>query len=230
MLAAQGIHAFGVLKGIDLDVAPGEALAILGPSNSGKSLLLKILAGLRTPDRGSIFLEDKEVTGRPCREIGMTFQQGGLFDSWSVGENLRFAQEETREEGMIPISQALSEVGLSGTEALAIAELSGGMQKRLGLARAFSLCPKVLLLDEPTAGLDPLTARSILSLIQKMKSQYGMALILVTSDPAQAEYLCKEMIFLSEGVVRQRGKLAALRTSGFPDVVQFLSGSEEGPL
>jgi len=233
MLAAHDL-CFGILDHLNIKVEQGESLAVLGPSNSGKSLLLKTLAGLRKPDSGQVQLGKLEVTGRPNPALGMTFQQGGLFDSWTVGENLQFALEEKpKQEGSeasLTPKEALLAVGLEGTENRRISELSGGMQKRLGIARALMLRPRALLLDEPTAGLDPLTARQILSLIGSLREKYGMSVILVTSDPAQAEQVCENMILLLEGKIHEAGAIALLRKKGSPQTVQFLSGSAEGPL
>lgn len=233
MLVAENLH-FGILRDLSLRIDRAEALAVLGPSNAGKSLLLKILAGLRRPERGRVLLAGQDVTGRPNAALGMTFQQGGLFDSWNVGENLRFALEEkpplAGSESSLSPEAALSAVGLEGTETRRIGELSGGMQKRLGIARALMLRPRALLLDEPTAGLDPLTARQILSLIGKIRDEFGMSVILVTSDPAQAEQVCEKMILLLDGRNHEQGAIADLRQHGTPATRQFLSGSAEGPL
>jgi len=233
VLKAEAIH-FGILSGIDLSLpSDGAALAVLGPSNAGKSLLLKVLAGLRRPERGRVFLDDKEVTGKPHPSIGMTFQQGGLFDSWTVGENLAFALQESRvglDDEENEIALVLSAVGLQGTSSRYLHELSGGMQKRLGIARALLLKPQVLLLDEPTAGLDPLTSRQILTLIDDLKKTRGVSIVLVTSDPAQAEQVCQDMIFLVDGKVLDSGAFSELVRSGSAEARQFLSASAEGPL
>jgi len=233
VLKAEAIY-YGVLSGIDLSLpSEGAALAVLGPSNAGKSLLLKVLAGLRRPERGRVFLDEKDVTGKPHPSIGMTFQQGGLFDSWTVGENLAFALQESgvaSSDEKKEIALVLSAVGLEGTASRSLHELSGGMQKRLGIARALLLKPRVLLLDEPTAGLDPLTSRQILTLINDLKRNRGVGVILVTSDPAQAEQVCGSMMFLVDGKVLDCGGFSELKQSGSAEAKQFLSASAEGPL
>jgi phospholipid/cholesterol/gamma-HCH transport system ATP-binding protein len=164
----------------------------------------------------------------------MTFQRSGLFDSLTCGENLAFALREVRHlavRELAPrVAQALSEVGLGGQENLRVHEMSGGMQKRLGIARALLLSPRVILYDEPTAGLDPLTAHAINDLIDDVRKKYAMSLVLVTSDPRQAYRLCDHLGFLYRGRFLAQGTMAQMHDSKEPAVRQFLRGEAKGPL
>lgn len=230
-----------VLDGVELEIPKGEAFGVLGPSASGKSTLLKLMAGLIKPEAGEVNFLGADISNLPRkqeqflrRRVGMTFQRSGLFDSLSCGENLDFPLREltklSAEEREHQVRQSLGDVGLPGTEDLAVHEMSGGMQKRLSLARALVLQPEVLLCDDPTAGLDPITSRSILKLIFDVHKGYEMTLVLVTSEPAQTKQVCDRIGFLHHGTFLQTGTFAELRNSKNPAVKQFLRGSLEGPL
>ena len=229
-----------ILKGLDGEIAAGEAFAVLGPSGEGKTLLLKVLAGL-VPYRGTLEFEGREVRtlNRPERKVlreslAMTFQKDGLFDSLTCGDNLRFPLNERlklgRKEREKRVESALEDVGLKGQSRLFVHEMSGGMQKRLGIARALLFSPRVVLYDEPAAGLDPITARSINDLILSMRDKYAMTLVLVTSDLLQARQLCTRMALLWKGAFEQVGSFTALKQSSNPAARQFFSAQAQGPL
>lgn len=177
-----------------MELSAGECVAILGPGGSGKSLLLKMLAGLFVPDRGSI-----RVQGR----VNMAFQKGGLFDWLTTEENLLFALKEIESVTGPPAKAralaALREVGLEGQGDKPVDALSGGMQKRLGLARALVTRPGLVLFDEPTAGLDPVTARQVNALLKQMQLSHRISSVVATSDPVQARQLGDRVGFLHEG-------------------------------
>ncbi len=215
-----------VLKGIDLDLWSGETLVVLGQSGSGKSVLLKHLNGLLRPDSGSVTVLERDV-GRLGeaqlvdlrRKVSYIFQMGALFDSLSVGENVAFPLREhtTLGESEIAarVAAMLARVGLAGTERLTTAELSGGMRKRVALARGLVLEPEVILYDEPTAGLDPLTGLAITSLIREISQGRKTASLVVTHDLAVARELGGCVAFLHDGRLAFRGALAeAARSEG----------------
>lgn len=227
-----------VLDGVDFDLAPGECLAILGRSGSGKSVTLRQLIGLERPDAGSIRFHDLEVTELGEREllpvrrrVAMLFQGGALFDSMSVGDNLAFPFREHRAvpEEEIPgrVAALLARVGLAGIEAKMPADLSGGMRKRVALARALALDPEVVLFDEPTTGLDPMTAAAIGRLILDLRRSTGAAAIVVTHDVALARRVADRFAFLDRGRFRFTGTFAAAELSEDPLLTAFLTGREE---
>lgn len=231
----------GLFEKLSLRIQAGETLGLIGPSGCGKSTLLKVLAGLISPSEGKVLafgrpLHDWEKVDRLGlrRQIQMTFQKSGLFDSWSCRENLDFALREllaiSAEEREKRITQVLGDVGLLGAQHLMPSEMSGGMQKRLGIARAIAIHPKVVLYDEPTAGLDPITSRSIFQLIQQMKTKYDMTVILVTSDPMQANQLCDRFAFLYQGKIQEISSPELMKQSAHAAVKQFIWGLLDGPL
>src|SRR4051794_640043 len=199
-----------VLNGIDFTVSQGETLAVLGRSGTGKSVLLKLLVGLQKPDDGSIQICGKEIRDLPPRElnevrkkIGFLFQQAALYDSLTVGENVAFpltrhtklSESEIQEK----VRKLLSDVGLESDLDKMPSEISGGMQKRVGLARALALDPGILLLDEPTAGLDPITAEEIGKLIAELKAKRKIASVVVTHDVRGARTFADRVVLLHEG-------------------------------
>ena len=231
--------AFGkqtVLNGIDLNVAEGETVAVMGKSGTGKSILLKLLVGLQQPDAGSIQLCGKQIQGLKPEElnevrkkIGFLFQQAALYDSLTVGENVCFPlmrhtklSESERQE---KARAMLSDVGLQSDLDKMPSQISGGMQKRVGLARALVLDPEILLLDEPTAGLDPITAAEIGKLISDLKAKHKITSVVVTYDVRGAKGFADRLILLNEGNILIEGVFADLQKSKDQFVSQFISAA-----
>ena len=222
--------AFGgktwVFRHVGFQVAKGESVVLLGPSGSGKSVMMKLLAGLLTPDEGSIRVESENV--------GMLFQRNALFDSLTVEENLLFPLKErmgmTGEPARAKARVFLESVGLAGNETLYPDEISGGMQKRLGIARALIVEPEVILYDEPTAGLDPITSRTIAELIQVLRREHGSTLVTVTNDVHRAYQLGDRIFLLARGKLQAGGTPDEVRSSTDPAIHQFIHGLRKGPL
>jgi phospholipid/cholesterol/gamma-HCH transport system ATP-binding protein len=231
--------AFGrkrVLRGLELEVQTGETLVLLGGSGSGKSVLLKHLNGLLRPDRGEVWVEDVNLATRdedglvPVRRaVSMLFQQGALFDSLTVGENVGYPLHEHRllPAAEIParVREALGMVDLPGTEDVMPAELSGGMRKRAALARALVLEPRALLYDEPTTGLDPVTAAKINHLIRDLQRRLGLTSVVVTHDLVSAFLVADRIAFLHEGRIRFTGTPDEARASRDPFLHEFLNAA-----
>lgn len=227
-----------VLAGLDFTVARGECLVILGRSGTGKSVTLRLLIGLDPPDSGSIRYDGRELVGLEEREllplrrrVAMLFQSGALFDSMSVFDNLAFPLREHRFGSEAEIARRvgllLDLVRLPGIEAKLPAALSGGMKKRVALARALALEPETLLFDEPTTGLDPMTSASIGRLIRETRERLHSTVIVVTHDLALARGVADRIAFLDEGRFRFQGTLAEADRSGDRLLEAFLSGTEE---
>ena len=245
-ISLRGVtKAFGpkkVLRGIDLEVTPGESMVVIGGSGTGKSVLLKCILGLMQPDDGSITVDGVETVdlgdhGRSqvMRKFGMLFQGGALFDSLRVWENVAFGPIQS--DGM-PIEQArevainkLGNVGL-GPEIgeLFPAELSGGMQKRVALARAIAREPEIIFFDEPTTGLDPIMADVINDLIVKCVSDLGATAVSITHDMASARKIGHRIGMLHEGRLIWQGPVADIDHTGNAYVDQFIHGRAEGPI
>ncbi len=230
-----------VLDGIDLDVQRGETLVVLGPSGTGKSVLLKHVIGLMTPDAGSIVIDDREIVGLDERGLdevrkhfGMLFQGAALFDSMSVGENVGLGlREHTRlddAEIRRRVAERLEWVGLKGAEDMRTASLSGGMRKRVGLARAIAMDPAYLLYDEPTTGIDPIMSDVINQLIRELQSRLGVTSIVVTHDMRSAYHVGDRLAMLYQGRLQFVGTPDQMRASADPLVHQFIEGSSEGPI
>ncbi len=223
-----------VLSDIELNLFSGETLALLGPSGSGKSALLRVLAGLLPPTSGQINFLGKSLYPMRVsrhrelsRDLGIAFQKGGLIDSLTVSENLRLPLLEAMalsesENGEI-IEAALQAVGLDGTEALFPRELSGGMQKRLGIARAFLLAKKLVILDDPTAGLDPVTSVAILDLVAELKIKKSLTVILVGSQPEEVLALSDRVAFIEDGRLLSVGTLTEVLAGATETVKQYFS-------
>jgi phospholipid/cholesterol/gamma-HCH transport system ATP-binding protein len=231
-----------VLDGIDLDVAEAESVVVIGGSGTGKSVLLKCVLGILEPDRGSIQIDGQEVVGaaRGLREevmqkFGMLFQGAALFDSLPVWENVAFGllnvQKLGRGEAKERAIETLGQVGLGADVAdLWPAELSGGMQKRVGLARAIATQPEILFFDEPTTGLDPIMADVINELIARSVRHLGATAISITHDMASARKIADRIAMLYQGRLIWQGPVAAIDQSGNPYVDQFIHGRGEGPI
>ena len=236
---SKSFGGFQVLKDVSLDVAAGRCACLLGRSGTGKSVTLKSIIGLVTPDQGRVYVEQDEVTALPARElarvrrrIGFLFQNAALFDSISVGENVMFPMrrhERRPEADMRERARAkLAQVGLERDFDKMPADLSGGMRKRAGLARAMALDPPILLVDEPSAGLDPITSAEIDRLLLDLKQQSQTTIVLVTHHIASARTLGDELVFLHEGHVLDRGDAAAMGRSPHDMVRTFMESSGGG--
>ncbi|MBV8547294.1 MAG: ABC transporter ATP-binding protein [Acidobacteria bacterium] len=225
-----------VLRGADLKVYRGEVLVILGGSGSGKSVTLRHMLGLEAPDSGRVIVEDEDITDHPEEELyrvrkkfGMLFQSGALFDSMNVFENVAFPLREHAEMSEEEIARAVKEklglVNLPNTENLMPVDLSGGMRKRVGLARSIVLDPKMILYDEPTTGLDPITSQKINELIIDLQSKLNVTSVVVTHDIQSAFSVGDRIAFLNKGVFEWVGTMEEARTSEHPVLREFLKAS-----
>jgi phospholipid/cholesterol/gamma-HCH transport system ATP-binding protein len=227
-----------VLDDVSFAISPGKAFCLLGRSGTGKSVTLRHIIGLVRPDHGSVFVEGRDIATLPARELngvrkrmGFLFQNAALFDSMTVGENVAFplrrhtrlADEEIRDRAQ----QKLDDVGLAGEFDKMPADLSGGMKKRAGLARAMALDPSILLVDEPSAGLDPMTTSEIDRLLVEQKRR-GATLVVVTHNIPSARLVGDELAMLSEGKIVARGSAAELDASDDPLVQAFMRSAAGG--
>ena len=231
-----------VLAGLDLAVAPGRSLVIIGGSGQGKSVAIKVALGLIPADSGVVAIDGVDVAGLSAAErhavfarVGMLFQGGALFDSLSVWENVAFrlinADRMPRREARARALEVLGLVRLGAHVAdLYPAELSGGMQKRVGLARAIIGSPEILFFDEPTTGLDPITASAINALIRDRVSSLGCTAVSITHDLASARTIADEIAMLHQGRIIWRGDAHELDTTDNPFVRQFVDGRADGPI
>jgi len=231
-----------VLDGIDLDVAPRTSMVVIGGSGSGKSVLLKCILGLIKPDAGSIEIDGQDVLRLPPKEreaararIGMLFQNGALFDSISVADNIAFGllaqKKATKAEARQRAEEVLAQVGLAASVGdLSPAELSGGMQKRVALARAIAAVPDILFFDEPTTGLDPIMGAVIDGLITEQVRRMGSTAIAITHDMASARRIGDRAAMIHKGRIVWEGPAASLMDSGNEMVDQFTHGRREGPI
>jgi len=235
----RGLHkSFGdnaVLRGVDLDVGEGETVVVLGGSGSGKSVLLRHTMGLHVPDRGEVFVDGLEISGLdeddllPTRKkVGMLFQAGALFDSMPVFDNVAFALrehtdwDEERVRGRV--LEVLSLVELENVEDLMPSDLSGGMRKRVALARAIVLAPRAILYDEPTTGLDPIIANTINHLIRSLQKRLGVTSIVVTHDIHSAFTVGDRIAFLHDGRILFDGSVSDAKAAKEPLLRNFLQG------
>jgi len=244
ILELKNVHkAFGpkqVLRGVDLAVAPGQSLVIIGGSGTGKSVTIKSALGLMRPEQGEILFDGERVKGGKTldtlrRRTGMLFQGGALFDSLSVWENVAFAllyrDHIGRGVAKKRAIENLAKVRLPASAAdLRPAELSGGMQKRVALARAIIANPDLIFFDEPTTGLDPITADAVNNLIVEQVKALGAAAVTITHDMASARKIADEVAMLHEGRIIWRGPVSALDKSGNAHIDQFVHGRAEGPI
>src|SRR3954464_11970313 len=239
MIQLKNVHkAFGpkrVLDGFTLDVPEGETMVIIGYSGTGKSVAIKHIVGLLEPDSGEVWVDGLNVPELSRRElyalrarIGYVFQFAALFDSFSIGENvamgLRKQGELSESEIGQRVEEALDLVDLPGVRDRFPAELSGGMRKRVGIARAIALRPKYILYDEPTTGLDPVTSAVIDQLMIRMRERLGVTSVVITHDMRSAYSVGTRMAMLYQGQVRQVGSVDEIRTSTDPLVRQFIEG------
>ncbi len=245
MIKIQGIHKwFGphhVLRGVDLTIKEGETIVIIGRSGCGKSVLLKHIMAILEPDEGDIQIDGRSMFSMlpdeqdQCRlQLGMLFQGAALFDSLTVLENVGFSLFEhtrlTEEVISQKVFEKLRMVGLEGIEDLMPASLSGGMKKRVGLARAICNEPKIILYDEPTTGLDPINADVINELILRMQKQLKVVSIVVTHDMTSAYKVADRIAMLYEGRIIGIGTPEEIRNSPDPVIQQFITGSARGPI
>ncbi len=229
-----------VLDGVTLDILKGETLVIIGRSGCGKSVLLKHMIGLLKPDAGRILIDGQDIVPLKAHELlpvqarfGMVFQGAALFDSLTVAENVGFAlTRQGLPEGRIReiVEEKLDQVGLPGEGGVKPAELSGGMKKRVGLARALACDPQVILYDEPTTGLDPIMADAINELIVETQRRLGVTSVVVTHDMASAYKVGHRIAMLYQGQICQVGSPGEIRGSQDGVVQQFIAGRASGPI
>ena len=240
-IAVDDLHkSFGsqkVLNGISLAVSRGETLAVLGRSGTGKSVLLRLIIGLEKPDSGSVRIHGQDIVGLALDQLGeirmkmgFLFQHAALYDSLTVEQNVAFPlqhhkKEMSKSEHGDRVKQLLTEVGMEGIFSRSPSDISGGMQKRVGLARALALEPDILLLDEPTAGLDPISAAEINDLVLKLQEEHHMASIVVTHDLHSAKTIAGRLALINEGNVVIEGSFEELQKSDIEFVREFLKHS-----
>lgn len=238
VLELKNLHkSFGdnqVLKGFNLKLFEGENLVIMGKSGSGKSVMVKCLVGLIQPDSGSITIKDQDITAMGQKEldllrteIGFLFQGSALYDSMTVRENLEFPLRRHKNKiddfqgTEILVKEALENVGLLHAIDLMPAELSGGMQRRVALARALILKPKIIMYDEPTTGLDPITAKEIIQLMRTIQNKYRTSSLIITHDVDCARVISNRMILLVDGINYAEGTFEELSSSNDPQIQAF---------
>ena len=237
---AKKIGQQEILRGVDLEIQTGETLAIIGRSGGGKSVLLKHIVGLMEPDAGEIWIQGENIIGMNERQlgairtkVGILFQGGALFDSMTVGENIAFPLREAGERDpnvlRSKVREMLEVMEMEGEEDKMPVSLSGGMKKRVGLARSIVRRPSCVLYDEPTAGLDPVVADSINRLIRRLQQRFGMTSIVVTHDMKSAFDIADRIAYLHEGRIYFHGTTAELQKSTDRLIQDFLLGrSEQG--
>jgi len=230
-----------VLRGIDLEIETGETMVVIGQSGSGKSVLLKHLIGILKPDKGEIYIDGLEITSlgeeelqRITRKFGMLFQASALFDSLTVGENVSFGLERYTDHSPAEIkrivAESLNKVGLEGIEGLMPYELSGGMKKRVGLARAIAYGPEIILYDEPSTGIDPIRADAINDLINDLKRDLSVTSVVITHDMVSSYKVADRIAMLYEGRIIEIGNPAEIQASSNPIIQQFIHGQAHGPI
>ncbi|MDD5155693.1 MAG: ABC transporter ATP-binding protein [Candidatus Omnitrophica bacterium] len=230
-----------VLDNTTLKIETGQTCVIIGRSGCGKSVLLKHIVGVLKPDSGKIFIDGQETTGlndkelEPVRlKIGLVFQGGALFDSMTVGENVGFGLIEynhiDRKKLSERIEESLCMVGLSGIQNLMPSELSGGMKKRVALARAICTKPEIILYDEPTTGVDPITADSINELIRELHDKLKVTSVVVTHDMKSAYRIADKIAMLYDGKIITEGTVSEIQNTRHPVVYQFINGLAQGPI
>ncbi len=237
----KSFQAKPVLQGVHLEIRDGESMVIIGGSGTGKSVLIKHIIGILRPDSGRIYVAGDEVTLMNEEELngmrkkfGMLFQGAALFDSLSVWENVGFGLKQhtqlSNDEIFEIATEKLAMVGLYGVEELRPSELSGGMQKRVGLARAIAMEPEILLYDEPTTGLDPINADMINNLIIEMREKLKVTSVAITHDMVSAYKIADRIAMIHQGKIIEVGTPEEIRTTDNAHVRQFISGNAEGPI
>jgi len=230
-----------VLRGVSLEIKEGESMVVIGCSGSGKSVIMKHVIGILKPDRGKVFIQGADLwslgekdLNRLRQKFGMLFQYAALFDSLSVEENVGFAlvqhKKKNRNDIQKRVKQCLELVGLPGVEKKRPSELSGGMKKRVGLARAIALQPEIILYDEPTTGLDPIMADAINNLIIDMREKLHVTSLSITHDMVSAYKIADRIAMLYEGKIVEVGSPDEIRNSKNPVVHQFINGMAQGPI
>ncbi|WP_226553180.1 ABC transporter ATP-binding protein [Celeribacter naphthalenivorans] len=245
MISLENVHkAFGskeILRGVDLNVARGESCVIIGGSGTGKSVTLKCILGLISPDQGTIKVGGEDITATGDRDaflarFGMLFQGAALFDSLPVWQNVAFrllrgSLKRPKSEAREIAIEKLRRVGLGPDVAdLFPAELSGGMQKRVGLARAIAADPEIIFFDEPTTGLDPIMAGVINELIREIVVEMGATAVTITHDMTSVRAIADKVAMLHRGKIRWFGPVAEMDSADDPYLKQFITGSAEGPI
>jgi phospholipid/cholesterol/gamma-HCH transport system ATP-binding protein len=230
-----------ILKDVNIKIAKGERVSIIGPSGQGKSVLLKTMGGLIKPSQGSVCIESEDWTklkGPKLRSIlskvGMLFQKNALFDSLTCGENIAFPLREVTDQDEAKIQTTvidfLEAVGISHALKLYPDEISGGMQKRLGIARALALEPHIIFYDDPTAGLDPITSKKIIELICVWQKQLGSTVVAITNDMNRAYQMSERILMVVDHQVLEAGTPKSILRNQDPRVRQFIRGELKGPL
>jgi phospholipid/cholesterol/gamma-HCH transport system ATP-binding protein len=237
----KAFNGLEVLRGLDLTISEKEVIAVIGRSGEGKSVLLKHLLGLIKPDRGNILIEGEDITKASSRELdkirekfGVVFQGSALFDSLTVYGNVAFPVKEktklSRKEVREKVIRALEIVGLKGMGKKYPAEISGGMKKRVALARALITEPSIVLFDEPTTGLDPIILNSIHRLIKRTHKEYGFTGLIISHEIPEIFEVADRVAMLHNGVIVETGTPEEIKNSSNPAVKQFITGSMEGPI
>jgi len=245
LISIEGLRkSFGtakVLRGASLSVSSGESMVVIGGSGTGKSVLIKHVIGLLRPDEGKVIVKgaviselDRSDLNELRRSMGMLFQQAALFDSMTVGDNIAFELRHHTSMGAEEVADRVQEmltmVGLSGAQDKWPADLSGGMKKRAGLARALALGPEIILYDEPTTGLDPILADQINSLIRDLQKRLDVTSITITHDMTSAYKIADRIAMLHKGRIEEVGTPGEIQDSSNPIVQQFIHGRAEGPI
>ncbi len=237
----KSFNGFEVLRGINLKVEEGHTLALIGGSGRGKSVLLKHIIGLLKPDSGKILIDNQDISrlrGKKLKRLkerfGIVFQGGALFDSLTVSENVAFPLREKTRMNALQIQETvlkeLAEVGLSGAENKYPAEISGGMKKRVALARCLVQNPEIILFDEPTTGLDPLTGKAIHNMIRSCQKNHNLTAIIVTHEIPAIFPLVDRVAMLYNGKILAVGTPEEMESSKDPVIHQFVHGELEGPI
>tara|TARA_B100000586_G_scaffold269684_1_gene249370 strand:+ start:819 stop:1670 length:852 start_codon:yes stop_codon:yes gene_type:complete len=245
LIRVEGLRkSFGdlkVLRGVNLSVSKGESMVVIGGSGTGKSVLIKHIIGLLRPDEGKVVVKgavisesDRSDLNELRRSMGMLFQQAALFDSMTVGDNVAFELRQHTSMGEEEVSDRVEEmltmVGLSRLQDKWPADLSGGMKKRAGLARALAIGPEIILYDEPTTGLDPILADQINDLIRDLQKRLNVTSVTITHDMISAYKIADRIAMLHKGRIEEVGTPGEIQDSSNPIVQQFIHGRAEGPI